>query len=143
MAAANAQPVLIYNPSNSVPSGFYLRVGGAPRTGAFVTVLSRNVALEYAALRDYADPSDRFLKRVAAGAGQVVCADGAIISIDGAPRATRAARDDEGRALPTWDGCYTLGMDEVFLLGDTEDSFDGRYWGAVRIVDIDGVWTRL
>ena len=35
------------------------------------------------------------------------------------------------------------GADEVFLLGDTADSFDSRYWGPVRLTAIDGVWRPL
>lgn len=143
IAAAHAQPILIYNPSESVPSGFYRRVGVAPRLGAFVTVRAVDVAPAYAALRDYADPTDRFLKRVAAARGQTVCAEGSAVSINGEPIAARASHDSEGQALPTWRGCRTLGADEVFLLGDSDDSFDGRYWGPTRFSDIDGVWTPL
>ncbi|MGE0294633.1 MAG: S26 family signal peptidase [Hyphomonadaceae bacterium] len=40
-------------------------------------------------------------------------------------------------------GCRTLEADEVFLLGDTADSFDGRYWGPTRLQSISGVWTRF
>ena len=139
----HAQPVVIYNPSQSVPSGFYLRSGDPPGRGRFVTVAAARVAPGYAALRGYADANDYFLKRVAASEGQVVCADNEMISIDGAAIATRLARDGEGHALPAWRGCRRLAADEVFLLGDTEDSFDGRYWGPVTIDLIEGVWAPM
>jgi len=138
-----AQPVVIYNPSQSVPSGFYLRRSEPPRRGDFVTVAAASVAPEYAALRGYADTSDRFLKRVAATEGQVVCALDEMLSIDGAQTATRMERDAEGRALPAWRGCRRLGADELFLLGDTDDSFDGRYWGPTPIRLIEGTWRPL
>lgn len=137
------EPLVIYNPSQSVPSGFYMRVNEAPRHGGFVTVAAVGVEPAYAALRGYADATDRFLKRVAALPGQVVCAEGPTITIDNAPAASRIKHDSEGRALPTWHGCRTLAADEVFLLGDTEDSFDGRYWGPTRLRDIDGVWSPI
>jgi type IV secretory pathway protease TraF len=137
------EPALIYNPSNSVPSGFYLRTHDPLRPGAIVTVRAAAVAPDYAAARDYADRTDRFLKRVAATAGQVVCADGASISIDGAAIAQRLERDNAGRLLPSWRGCRTLTTGEVFLLGDTVDSFDGRYWGPTSTGLIEGVWRQL
>jgi conjugative transfer signal peptidase TraF len=143
LVTAHAQPVVIYNPSQSVPSGFYLRSGEPPRRGAFVTVTAVEVAPEYASLRGYADRSDRFLKRIAAIEGQLVCAEGETISIDGAEVATRTERDAEGRTLQSWDGCRRLGAGELFLLGDTDDSFDGRYWGPVAIDLIEGVWTPI
>lgn len=140
LMTAHAHPVMIFNPSQSVPSGFYLRSGEPPRRGDFVTVAAFEVAPEYAALRGYADRSDRFLKRVAATEGQLVCAKDEMISIDGAQVATRIERDIEGRTLPSWDGCRRLGGGELFLLGDTVDSFDGRYWGPVTMNLIEGVW---
>jgi type IV secretory pathway protease TraF len=42
--------------------------------------------------------------------------------------------------LPAWSGCVTLDRDHVLLLGDTPDSFDGRYWGPTPIERIEGVW---
>lgn len=136
-------PAIIYNPSSSVPAGFYTRVKGAPQTGDLVTVAAASVAPDYAALRGYGDATDRFLKRVAAMQGQLVCAEGATISIDGVQVASRVARDSVGQAVPTWRGCHRLAADEVFLLGDTDDSFDGRYWGPIAIRLIDGVWMPL
>ncbi len=140
---AHAHPVVIYNPSQSVPSGFYLRSGEPPRRGDFVTVAAVEVAPEYAALRGYVDRSDRFLKRIAATEGQLVCAEDEAISIDGVHAATRIDRDADGRTLPTWRGCRRLEAGELFLLGDKEDSFDGRYWGPITINLIEGVWTPI
>lgn len=140
---AYAKPAVIYNPSDSVPSGFYVRSDASPRRGDFVTVGAAVVAPRYAALRGYADASDRFLKRVAAAAGQRVCADGSSIFIDDIAVAQRVERDGEGRSLPTWDGCHSLTDGELFLLGDTEDSFDGRYWGPTPTALIEGVWSPL
>lgn len=143
IAAANAGPLVIYNPSESVPSGFYVREASPPQPGAFVTVAARAVAPDYAALRDYADPTDGFLKRVVAAAGQYLCAEGANVSVDGVFVAQRIERDAQGRTLPTWSGCRSLAADEVFLLGDTADSFDGRYRGPTPLTQIEAVWRPL
>ncbi len=50
---------------------------------------------------------------------------------------------DGGRRLVGWRGCRVLARGEVLLLGDTADSFDGRYWGPVSVDLIEGVWRKL
>ncbi|MFZ2031610.1 MAG: S26 family signal peptidase [Vitreimonas sp.] len=51
--------------------------------------------------------------------------------------------DDTHGGLVGWRGCRVLNADEVLLLGDTPDSFDGRYWGPINVRLIEGVWRRL
>jgi conjugative transfer signal peptidase TraF len=136
----HASPLLIYNPSPSVPVGFYWRAAGAPQLGDFVTVRAVRAAPLYARERGFTDRTDRFIKRLAAVSGQRVCANDNRVSIDRARVVHRLRADTMGHALPTWSGCRTLATDEVFLLGDTADSFDGRYWGPVQLKDIDGPW---
>ena len=138
-----ARDVILYNPSHSIPEGFYLRASGPLTAGAIVTVRAIDVSPSYAALRNFAEPGDRFIKRVVAGPRQSVCAQGAELSIDGIIVAHRFARDEAGRELPRWEGCSTLGPGELLLLGDTADSFDGRYWGPVSARMIEGVWLPL
>ncbi len=48
-----------------------------------VTVRARNVAPIEAAAHHYNDEGDRFIKRLAAIAGQHVCSDGRMLSVDG------------------------------------------------------------
>ncbi len=140
--AAHAPAALIYNRSPSVPVGFYARVDAPPTLGAFVTVRAGEVAPDYVAARDYADRTDRFIKRVVAMGSERVCAEGDEVRV-GNRVLMRAAHDGAGRALPRWTGCRLLRGDEVLLLGNTQDSFDGRYWGPTRVGVIDGVWRRL
>lgn len=140
--AAHAPTALIYNRSPSVPVGFYARASATPALGAFVTVRASAVAPDYAAARNYSDRTDRFIKRVAAMGGELVCAEGDAVRV-GNRTIRRAARDGAGRALPRWTGCRLLRGNEVLLLGDTADSFDGRYWGPTRVGAIDGVWRRV
>lgn len=138
--AFNARDLVLRNPSPSVPAGYYLRTSGEIAPGTFVTVRAVDVAPGYAAARGFTDAGDRFLKRVAATAGDEVCASGTEVSINGASVARRQARDAAGHALPTWSGCSTLSADEILLLGDTPDSFDGRYWGPISRRVVEGVW---
>lgn len=134
---------VIYNGSPSVPVGFYVRDQRPVGLGAYVTLRAEDAAPAYAQFRDFTDRTDRFIKRVAATGGARICADGdRVILADGAVL-DRASRDAAGHALPAWQGCRTLGADEIFLVGDTANSFDSRYWGPVRRDVIDGVWRRL
>ena len=139
--SVGAQDVLIWNGTPSMPTGFYRRVANSPTLGAIVTVRAADVARDYAMARDFIDPSDRFIKRIAAMDGDQVCALGGDIIINGVHVARRAHADRAGRALPSWSGCRVLDA-EVFLLGDAQDSFDSRYFGPVALSLIEGVWRR-
>jgi len=152
-AVATPRDLLLYNHSPSVPEGFYLRTSAPVTIGAFVTVRARDVAPEEAHRRGFEGASDRFIKRVAAGAGARVCGDGQQLTIsldDGSGvrrnAAVRILRDGRGRDHRTpigWRGCRILNADEVLLLGDTPDSFDGRYWGPINMRLIEGVWRKF
>lgn len=134
--------LILFNHSPSVPGGFYIRTGQPLERGMLATVRALDVAPEMAHERGYDGEDDRFIKRIAALGGQTVCGDGETVSVDGRVAATvyRA----EGRAAPSgWVGCRTLSADEILLLGDSADSFDGRYWGPVSVRVIEGVWRPL
>lgn len=140
-------PRLVWSASASAPIGFYWRVAGAPSRGDLVLARAPFWARKLAAERRYLPLNVPILKRVAAVAGDVVCASGDALFIDGRLVAHRLTSDRMGRPLPQWQGCETLGAGEFFLLmGDVPDSFDGRYFGPVRRHDIIGrlvpVWTR-
>lgn len=138
--AVNARDLVLLNPSPSVPAGYYVRRATEIASGAFVTVRAVDVAPDYAAIRDFTDSGDRFIKRVAAATGDEVCANGTEVAINDAVVAHRDSHDSAGRALPTWSGCRALSADEILLLGDTPDSFDGRYWGPISRRLVEGVW---
>ncbi len=135
--------LLIYNHSPSVPTGFYLRSAAEPGRGDLVTLPVPEGVRAYALQRQFGDADDRFLKRVAAIGGQRVCARDNEIEIDGRVVARRREADHAGHELPTWSGCRTLRAEEFFLLGDTPESFDGRYWGVTQHRDIEAVWRKL
>jgi conjugative transfer signal peptidase TraF len=140
-------PRLVWNASASVPIGFYWRVAGTPSRGDLVLARAPLWARRLAAERHYLPLNVPIVKRVAAVAGNVVCALGDAISIDGRVVAHRLASDRIGRPLPQWEGCETLGAGELFLLmADVPDSFDGRYFGVIERRDIIGrlvpLWTR-
>lgn len=134
-----ANDVILYNSSASIPPGFYVRTNAPLERGAFVTVRAGDMAADYSRLREFTDDGDRFIKRVVAVDGDTVCAEGGRVSVDDERTVVRQMRDSAGRELPTWSGCRVL-RGEVFLLGDTPDSFDGRYWGPTPTARVEGVW---
>lgn len=137
---ADQTPALaLVNESPSIPRGLYLRqLGGAPERGAMVALAQPPIARRY--LGALGMPGEVLLiKRVAAVGGDPVCRQGPMLRIPGR-MAPVLDRDRRGVALPGWIGCRRLGPDELFLLGDTPGSFDSRYFGPVRIRDLEGVF---
>lgn len=141
--AAGASDFILFNATPSVRVGFYLRVHEAPARGRFVTVRARDVAPLAAQARNFTDESDRFIKRIAAMGGDHVCAVGDTLLINGEIAVDRAAIDSQGEPLAAWQGCRVLGPREALLLGDSESSFDGRYWGPIELGLIEGVWAPI
>lgn len=139
VAVSTLSDLVIYNASASMPQGFYMRMPSPVMRHSIVTVRARDVAPDYAAMRRFTDANDRFLKRVVALDGDVVCAHGPLVTINHKVTLQRRTVDHLGRALPTWSGCRRLNG-QLFLIGDTADSFDGRYWGPVASELIEGVW---
>ena len=142
-ASARSGDLVLYNATPSMPTGLYQRAKQTIAVGAIVTVRAVDVAPDYAAARSFTKPGNRFLKRIAATTGDVVCAYGPNVWINGEALSERQSYDSSGRTLPTWSGCLTLSRAEVLLLGETPDSFDGRYWGPTPVSRIEGVWRRL
>lgn len=145
---APPRPRLLWNASASAPIGLY-RIGdpaGAARDAMVVAWPPASVRL-LAARRRYIPLNVPLVKRVAGVPGDRVCAIGASVRVNGRRVATRRARDGDGRAIPWWQGCVTLGPDALFLLmADSPDSFDGRYFGPSARAEIVGtarlLWAR-
>ena len=138
----HAPDLVLYNHSPSIPVGLYARMKPQRNLdiGTIVTVRARDVAPQIAADRHFDRPSNRFIKHVAARAGDRVCAkDDAVTINDGSP----IFRSRMSQHYPVWNGCRNLRRDEILLLGDRADSFDGRYWGPVPAHLIEGVWRPL
>jgi len=149
--AAFVQPLprLIYNPSDSVPIGWYRveplreRTGSLPRpvsVGSIVLTTLPTYAAALAAQRRYLPARVPLLKRVGAIAPQHVCIFDALVWIDGVPVAAVLPADRMGRPLPSWPHCRRLEPGELFLLSATNPaSFDSRYFGPVSASAVIGV----
>lgn len=141
-------PRLLWNVSASAPVGLYLvEPASLPARDDLVIAWPPETVRRLAAGRNYLPANVPLVKRVAAVQGDLVCARGTRIAINGVTVATRRAVDGSGRSLPQWQGCFRLGQGAYFLLmREHADSFDGRYFGAVGAGNIVGrarlLWAR-
>ena len=142
-----APVLLVWNASASAPMGLYgVRADGPIRRGDMVVAWIPEPARSLAARRRYLPANVPLVKRVAAVAGDRICAIGSRISINGKRTATRQRSDAERRPIPWWKGCRRLIRGEYFLLMESPLSFDGRYFGVTRRSDVIGeaelLWAR-
>jgi conjugative transfer signal peptidase TraF len=139
VAALAPQPRFVWNASASVPLGLYrIDVGAAPRVGDLVLVQPPQPLARLLAERGYVPRAVPLLKHVAAAEGTLVCRSGVFVTVDGRFAARARAADRLGRALPRWLGCRRLARGDYLLLGSAPDSFDGRYFGALRAEHLIG-----
>lgn len=147
VANPNPQPVrFVYNATPSAPLGWFLvKLHAQVRLGDLVLARLPRSAAELAHERGYLRLGTPVVKRVAAIEGEVACASGTVIRINGVDVATALPHDPKGRPLWAWRGCREL-ANEVFLLGDRSlGSFDSRYFGPVAhsaiIGRVEPLWT--
>ncbi|HCT7102216.1 S26 family signal peptidase [Pseudomonas aeruginosa] len=145
--AAFVQPAvrIVYNPSDSVPVGWYRIApahalpGALPVDSIVLTTLPADAAA-LAAQRGYLPSHIPLLKRVGAVAPQHVCIVNGLVRIDGVLVAAVLRADRWGRPLPSWPQCRPLAQGELFLLSVTNPaSFDSRYFGPVSAAAVLGV----
>lgn len=136
-----SDPLVLVNESSSLPRGAYLRTHADLRRGSIVATPQPGSVRPY--LRGLGVSADMpLLKRVAAVGGEPVCRETDAV-VTPLRRATALERDGRGVELPQWRGCRTLLAGEVFLLGDTETSFDSRYFGPIRREAITGPYREV
>jgi conjugative transfer signal peptidase TraF len=141
-------PRFIWNASASVPIGLYaIRPAGALHVTELVVVRPPAALASFLDQRRYLPKGVPMLKRILALPGQTVCRSDRTITVDGIAIGEALDRDRNARALPTWHGCRVVGGHEVFLMNwQSEDSFDGRYFGPLPANTITGwadpLWTR-
>ncbi|HTM96742.1 MAG TPA: S26 family signal peptidase [Croceibacterium sp.] len=148
-ALEGRHPRLVWNATASSPVGLYwIAPARTVRPGEWVVAWAPRSARELGAVRRYLPRNVPLVKRVAAAAGNRVCASaGGVITIDGRTVARRRKSDDSGRPLPRWTGCELLRGADLFLLSpDQSRAFDGRYFGVTRAALVVGrarlLWAR-
>jgi len=143
-ASAHDRVFVVYNPTDSVPRGWYQVSGidnpASLHVGSIVLArLSADVAA-FAGQRGYLPNGVRILKRVGAVAPQSVCVRGQTVRIDGAVVAIARTHDGARRPLQAWPQCRPLATGELFLLSDTNSaSFDSRYFGPIAVSAVLGI----
>ena len=144
---APPRPWLIWNVSRSAPIGLYVVGSGQPPARSdMVAARLAPPWRAFASARRYLPANVPLIKRVAAAAGDRICATGADIVVNDIAVARRFDRDTAGRPMPHWSGCIILGRGEYLLLMPGPASFDGRYFGPTAEGDIVGkvdlLWAR-
>ncbi len=137
VAAGSAQ--LVWNVTSSAPAGLYRIVREPWTRGDRVAVMPGEALGQNLERRGILANGKLLIKRAAAIGGDRVCRRGADVSINGELAARARDVDSRGMSLPSWKGCVTLGDDQVFLLGDTPGSYDGRYFGVTPRIGIVGL----
>lgn len=129
---------LVWNATPSAPTGLYCIERGGWHIGDRVAVRPAMLLANDLALRGVLPLGKLLIKRVVAGQGDRVCRSGVTITVNGSAAAVAKDVSRAGEKLPVWLGCRTLGPSDVLLLGDTEDSYDGRYFGVTSADDVLG-----
>ena len=146
--AVPTDPVLLWNPSPSVPVGFYIVTPiDTLHVGALVAVRPPGALETWLVDNRYVGRDTPLLKHIAALPGVEVCREGSTIQIDGEAVAEARERDRLDRPLPVWTGCRVLADGQIFFLNaDEPASLDGRYFGPLGADTVIGqatpIWTR-
>lgn len=145
---APPRPRMLWNASPSAPVGLYAVEPGVPVNAGDMVIAQVPAGFrKLAAERHYIPANVPLVKRVAATAGNQVCALGSDLFLDGGWLADRRPTDAGGRPMPWWQGCVRLHRGQLFLLmTGKKASFDGRYFGVTGSADIIGkaqlLWPR-
>ena len=142
--------VVVYNPTDSVPRGWYqvssIDNAASLQVGSIVMARLPADMAAFASQRGYLPSNVPILKRIGAVALQSVCVREQRVHIDGALVATARTHDGAHRPLQAWTQCRRLADGELFLLSRTNPaSFDSRYFGPIAASAVLGVarplWT--
>lgn len=133
------QHKVIWNRSASAPGGLFWLSDEPITKGQWVLLSARSMPAQWAASRGYVGAGWPLLKQVAGLPGDRICRHGVAVFVNDRQVAAARLVDTDGRGLPAWEGCRTLRAGDVFLLSPHPSSLDGRYFGAVKRTEIEGV----
>lgn len=138
LPAVAGSAAFVWNVTASAPAGIY-RIDRVPwRAGDRVAVHPSYVLAADLERRGVLPRGRLLIKRVAAAGGDMVCRHDETVWVNGGIAVQARSSDSAGHSLPSWRGCRRLDESEVFLLGDTASSYDGRYFGVTRASEIVG-----
>ena len=129
----------VWNASESLPKGLYRVTKPSLAKGELVLVQLPEWVQFLASQRKYLPKNTPALKRIYGIRGDVICRFGAVVIINQIAVAIAKTRDYSNSKMPVWRGCKRLSSDELFLLTEHPDSFDGRYFGVVKTSSVIGM----
>ncbi|HWA23501.1 MAG TPA: S26 family signal peptidase [Caulobacterales bacterium] len=136
LASFGARPALIWNFTASAPVGLYRTLDRDWVPGDWVAVEPSHALRATMTELGVLERGRLLVKRAAASAGDEVCRDGLRVTINGQEAVVARAQASSGAPLPAWSGCRQLGPHEIFLLGQADGSFDGRYFGVTQASEV-------
>lgn len=142
------------NITDSIPVGLYRMTTIKNLKNSFVIFCPDNrLAFKQGMERSYIDPGfciggyGFLMKKVVAVSGDQVSvtSDGVFVNHKRLPYSTPKLRDGANCLLPQWQVLnYRLKADELMTMtSQNEWSFDGRYYGPIRIGQVKGVITPI
>jgi len=129
---------LVWNTTASAPAGLYTIDHERWVLGDRVAVLPADALAAELDRRGVLPRGKLLIKRVVAVDGDSVCRSDGTVLVNDEVIAQAKSNDSTGEPLPSWQGCTSLNEGQVFLLGDTAGSYDGRYFGVTRASEIIG-----
>jgi type IV secretory pathway protease TraF len=133
---AGLPPLLLLNPSPSLPLGLYAYAHAVPA--------ARGDVVMWAHPPGYAYLGGRVLKRVTGVAGDAYCWDPELPTqrLNGTPMPPPLPAAVEAGLRP-WTGCQRLAPGQVVGYGDSPGSWDSRFFGVVAESDLAGVYVHV
>jgi conjugative transfer signal peptidase TraF len=127
---------IVLNVTGSMPDTVYKL--GHGKKGSLVSFCSPipHPSIGHGACPDGSLP---LIKRVVGVAGDMVTATDQGVEINGqpVPNSRPLELDSKGKALPHVRGFFTLQQGEIWTAGEHPNSFDSRYFGAVKFLSGD------
>ena len=138
---------IMYNVSNSIPTGLYFKKFFPKyEVGRIATFNVKEKYEKYVLTPKEKELSDKvkkrlkigktFIKRIAAKEGDKIQIKNKILYINGKKRGP--VFGIKGLEEKVLDKSYILKKDEFFMLGDTDMSFDSRYYGPIQKKEFTG-----
>jgi conjugative transfer signal peptidase TraF len=141
-ASPSRSPLVLFNRTPSLPTGFYLRCGERAQRGDVVAFALPPAAWQYA--RSRGERTDvLLLKHVLAVRGDFVSTLDGELRVNGVRVGSIASADSAGRPLPHWSAARVLDRDELLVGSSHVRSFDSRYFGPIHTGQVLGVYQRL
>ena len=134
----------IYNSTNSVEIGWYIRTSKVPAIGDIVDFPIPAPIHEYVRSRMGHLDEWYILKPIVAVEGDFVSTLDGKVAVNGHILADIPLTDSLGNPAPVWTGERRLEEGELFVLSTRiEHSLDSRTYGPIKQTDITGVYRKL